>query len=144
MGVILCPTRGGEQSHKAQDKAIELARETGDLLIFLYVVDAQFMKDTTAISRLSEATGELQRMGEFLLLAAQERAREAGVEAQAICRQGNVRETIAEVVKEYQAKTLVLGHSPRDVLERFFTLDDLREFAQRIEEKTGARVIIAE
>ncbi|HIQ01546.1 MAG TPA: hypothetical protein EYH30_05385, partial [Anaerolineales bacterium] len=46
MGKILCATRGGEASYRTQDAAIALARERGDSLIFLYVVDTHFLDRT--------------------------------------------------------------------------------------------------
>lgn len=146
MGIIVCATRGGESSHKAQDEAIGLAKKTGDTLVFLFVVDADFMRETTEISRISGAENEVQRMGEFILLMAQERAREKGIAAEVVCRRGSVvREVIKEVIEEFKANTLVLGHPlPRDAAESRYHPDELREFARRIEEDTGVRVVIVE
>jgi len=107
-------------------------------------VNAEFMKDTTELSRIPKAEEEVQHMGEFLLLAAQERAREAGIEAETICRRGNVRESIEKVVKEVDAEILVLGLPLKDTRERRFSLSRLQEFAQHIEEETGVRVVIAD
>ena len=47
MGKILCATRGGEASYRAQDAAIALAKERGDTLLFLYVVDLHFLDKTS-------------------------------------------------------------------------------------------------
>ncbi|MEA3339900.1 MAG: universal stress protein [Chloroflexota bacterium] len=49
MGKILCATRGGEASYRTQDAAIELAKERGDTLLFLYVVDLHFLDTVTRI-----------------------------------------------------------------------------------------------
>lgn len=145
MGIIVCATRGGERSRRAQDKAIALSQKTGDTLVFLYVVNADFMHEITEISRISEAESEVHRMGEFILLMAQERAREADVEADVVCRHGPVLEVIEETLNEYKANTLVLGHArAHDATEAHFPLDELREFARCIEEDTGVHVVIAE
>ena len=45
MGRILCPTRGGEGSYRTQDAAIAMAKERGDELVFLYVVDLDFLAE---------------------------------------------------------------------------------------------------
>ena len=145
MGIIVCATRGGERSRRAWDKAIALAKKTGDPLVFLYVVNADFMNEITEISRISEAESEVHRMGEFILLMAQERAREADIEADVVCRHSTVLEVIEETLKEYEARTLVLGHARvHDVTESQFLPDELREFARCIEEDTGVHVVIAE
>ena len=36
MGKILCATRGGAESYRTQDAVIELAKDQGDSIIFLY------------------------------------------------------------------------------------------------------------
>lgn len=43
MGKILCATRGGEASRHAQDAAIALTQERGEELVFLHVVDVEFL-----------------------------------------------------------------------------------------------------
>ncbi|MCJ7668026.1 MAG: hypothetical protein MUP04_07075, partial [Anaerolineae bacterium] len=65
---------GGEASWRAQDKAIDLAKGRSDELIFLYVADISFL-DKIATSLVVDAESGVERMGEFLLAMAQERAR---------------------------------------------------------------------
>ncbi len=36
---IVCATRGGEESQRTEERAIQVARESGGALTFLYVVD---------------------------------------------------------------------------------------------------------
>jgi len=69
MGKILCATRGCEVSCRTQDEAIALAKERGDELVFLYVVDIQFL-DKTAAPIVVDVENEVTKMGEFLLLMA--------------------------------------------------------------------------
>ena len=72
MGRILCATRGGEASYRTQDAAIALARERGDELVFLYVVNISFLDTISRAVRPDTVSTELEKMGEFLLLMAQD------------------------------------------------------------------------
>ena len=141
MGKILCATRGGEASYRTQDKAIELALQRGDELVFLYVVNIEFLNKTAAPIVVDVAT-EIEHMGEFLLAMAQERAREAGVEASLITREGDVREQIKAAAVEEGVDLVVLGR-PADETS-LFKLEALRAFAAEIEEETGIPAVILE
>jgi len=141
MGKILCATRGGEASYRTQDKAIELALQRGDELVFLYVVNIEFLNKTAAPIVVDVAT-EIERMGEFLLAMAQERAREAGVEASLITRKGDVRQQIKAAAVEESVDLVVLGR-PADEAS-LFKLEALRAFAAEIEEETGIPAVILE
>ncbi len=141
MGKILCATRGGEASYRTQDVAIALAKERGDTLLFLYVADLHFL-DKTAASIVVDVGNEVTKMGEFLLLMAQERAREAGVEASLITREGDVREQIKAAAVEEGVDLVVLGR-PTDETSRF-KLEALQAFAAEIEEETGIPAVIPE
>ena len=141
MGKILCATRGGEASSRTQDAAIALAKERGDALLFLYVVDLHFL-DKTAAPIVVDVGNEVTKMGEFLLLMAQERAREAGVEASLITREGDVRQQIKAAAVEEGVDLVVLGR-PADKSSRF-KLEALRTFAVEIEEGTGIPAVILE
>jgi nucleotide-binding universal stress UspA family protein len=139
MGKILCATRGGEASYRTQDKAITLAKEQGDTLLFLYVVDLRFLDKTTG-SGVVDVEQEMTKMGEFLLLMAQERAREAGMEASLITREGDVREQIKTAAVEEDVDLVVLGR-PADETSRF-KIESLQAFATEIEEETGISAVI--
>ena len=141
MGKILCATRGGEASYRTQDKAIELALQRGDGLVFLYVVNIEFLNKTAAPIVVDVAT-EIERMGEFLLAMAQERAREAGVEASLVTRKGDVRQQIKAAAVEEGVDLVVLGR-PADEAS-LFKLEALRAFAAEIEEETGIPAVILE
>jgi nucleotide-binding universal stress UspA family protein len=141
MGKILCATRGGEASYRTQDKAIELALQRGDELVFLYVVNIEFLNKTAA-PIVVDVAAEIERMGEFLLAMAQERAREAGVEASLVTREGDVREQIKAAAVEEDVDLVVLGR-PADETSRF-KLEALRAFAAEIEEETGIPAVILE
>jgi nucleotide-binding universal stress UspA family protein len=134
MGKILCATRGGEESYCTQDQAISLAKEQGDALIFLYVVDLHFL-DKMAAPIMVDVEHELYHMGEFLLLMAQERAKEKGIKADIICRKGGVKETIKRAAIECAATLVILGRPCGE--ESKFRLDDLKAFATQAEAETG-------
>jgi nucleotide-binding universal stress UspA family protein len=139
MGIILCPTRGGEESIQTQDKAITLAKERGDTLLFLYVVDLHFL-DKTAAPIVVDIADEVQEMGEFMLLMAKERAREQGVEAKTISRKGEVREEIKKVAVEEGVSLVLFGRPVGE--ESAFKLAELEEFAAKFENETGIETII--
>jgi nucleotide-binding universal stress UspA family protein len=115
-----------------------LAKERGQELIFLYVVDLSFL-DMTASPIVIDVESGVERMGEFLLAMAQERAREQGVEAQVVIREGKTREKIKAAVKELEVDTVVLG---RPAEGGVFQEESIRAFTREIEEETGAKVVL--
>jgi nucleotide-binding universal stress UspA family protein len=127
MGKILCATRGGEASYRAQDRAITLARQRGDSLIFLYVIDTHFL-DKTAAPIVVDVGNQLQNMGEFLLAMAREKAESQGVPVQCVCR-------------EEQVDIVVLGRPAGEA--NAFAMEELKAFAAEIEAETDSQVIIA-
>lgn len=143
MGKILCPTRGGEASYRTQDAAIAMAKERTDELLFLYVVDLEFLSKTERAVRPDVVAREMMHMGEFLLTMAQERARKQGVEAGYVLRQGDVRAEIKAAAVEEGATMVVLGQAVGDEPECAFAPASLVELAEEIEAETGieARVV---
>ncbi len=139
MGKILCATRGGEASYRTQDAAIALAKEQGDTLLFLYVVDLHFL-DKTSGAVVVDVGQEMNKMGKFLLLMAKERAAEQGVLAETICRKGEFRPELTRTAHEQNASLIVLGQ-PADP-ESVFKLTSLRAFAVEIERETGVKTRI--
>jgi nucleotide-binding universal stress UspA family protein len=140
MGKILCATRGGEASYRAQDRAITLARQRGDSLIFLYVIDTHFL-DKTAAPIVVDVGNQLQNMGEFLLAMAREKAESQGVPVQCVCRPGQVRDEIKAVAREEQVDIVVLGRPAGEA--NAFAMEELKAFAAEIEAETDSQVIIA-
>lgn len=134
MGLILCATRGGEASFRTQNAAIALAKERGDEVAFLYVVDLNFL-DKTAAPIVVDVENEISQMGKFLLLVAKERAKEQGIEARMISRKGNVRKKIKQTAIEIGATLVVLGRPAGETSA--FRLSNLKAYAQEIEEETG-------
>jgi nucleotide-binding universal stress UspA family protein len=139
MAKILCATRGGAASYRAQDAASRLARERGDELLFLYVVNIEFLDKTARAVRPDIVEAEMERLGEFLLEMARERAAEQGVSADAILRHGVLPEELAEVAREHQVDSIVLG---KPVEGSVYSLEELESFAADIEARTGSQVLI--
>jgi nucleotide-binding universal stress UspA family protein len=139
MDKILCATRGGDASFNTQDKAIQLALDKRSELIFLYVVDTRFI-DKTSAPIVVDVEGEISKLGEFLLIMAQERAQEQGLEASTILREGQVREELTKVITEEGITLVVLGKPAGN--SSVFELESLQKFAEKLEEETGVRTII--
>jgi nucleotide-binding universal stress UspA family protein len=140
MGKILCATRGGEESYRTQDAAIALAQERGDELLFLYVVDIRFLDKTARAVRPDVVTAEMEKMGEFLLAMAQERAQKQGVAASYVLRHGDLRAELKAAVLDQNVTAVVLG-KPAGV-ESVFALESLQTFADEIEAETGVQAYI--
>jgi hypothetical protein len=81
MGRILCATRGGEASPHTQDAAIAKAKEASDELVFLYIYGVKFLGHAKYTLRSDVVMEELDRMAEFLMAMAIERAKQQGVRA---------------------------------------------------------------
>jgi nucleotide-binding universal stress UspA family protein len=139
MGKILCATRGGEDSQRTQQAAIALAKEQGDELIFLYVADASFL-DRIAAPVVVNVESELDQMGRFQLILAQEQAAEQGVAAQIAIRHGHLRTELVAVACELGITLIVLGRPQGRAA--VFDEADLEEFAAELEAKTRAQVQI--
>lgn len=139
MDVILCATRGGEASIKTQQRAIELAKERGAKLVFIFVADVRFLEHYTA-PRVPAMEGEMEHLGEFLLLMAKERAEKEGVEADFTVRKGAFREALIEAANEIGASLIVLGR-PAD--EGLTTLEYLEnKLIPAVKEETGCDVMV--
>ncbi|HID64371.1 MAG TPA: universal stress protein [Anaerolineae bacterium] len=140
MGTILYATRGGEGSYRTQDAAIALAKERGDELLFLYVVDIGFLNKTERAVRPDVVTAEMEKMGEFLLAMAQERAQKQGVEARYVLRHGDLRYELKAAARGEAVDLVVLGQ-PADA-ESAFVPVDLEAFAAEIEAEMGVETRI--
>jgi nucleotide-binding universal stress UspA family protein len=139
MGTILCATRGGEASHLTQDAAIALAKQRGDVLFFLYVVDVSFLEQTSA-PMVIDVESRLAKLGWFQLAVAQEWATEQGVVAEAIVRRGQLRKELAAVAREIGATLIVFGRPLKPTA--FFKESVLQEFTAALRAETGIEVRI--
>jgi nucleotide-binding universal stress UspA family protein len=139
MGRILCATRGGEGSHRTQDAAAALARERGDELLFVYIVDTSFLNHTAA-PLVVDVEGRLERMGRFQLAMAQERVADQGVQARVLIRRGRLRTELAAAAQEEGADLIVLGR-PVDQ-GAVLTESALQSLASFLEDEAGVKVLV--
>ncbi len=142
MSGIVCAVRGGPECRETIGQAIAKARETGLPLIFLYVVNLDFLSHTSS-SRVRTISEQMEGMGEFILLTARSTAAESGVIAEGVIRHGKVHEEITRLCREVAADYVVLGRPKRLRQENVFTYEQLQHFVERTQEKTGAQVILA-
>jgi nucleotide-binding universal stress UspA family protein len=141
MGPIICATRGGEASHRTQERAIALAKERDTELIFLCVVDASFAGPLD--ERLAAALDdELKRLGRSLLNIAETRAQEQGVSARTVCMSGPVWESIEKFLQETDDGTLVIGSSRSNAMDQAFGSGDVTDFAKSLRQAVGVEVIV--
>ena len=139
MGKILCATRGGEASYRAQDGAIRLAADRADKLLFLYVVNIGFLDKTARAVRPDVVETEMERLGQFLLEMARERAAKQGVQADPILRHGELAEELIAAALELEADTIVLGKPAEGSV---YSLEELEAYAGQLEAETGSEVLI--
>jgi nucleotide-binding universal stress UspA family protein len=141
MGKILCATRGGEASHRMQDAVIALAQEQDDSIVFLYVLDTDFLGYTERAVRPDVVAMEMEHMGEFLLVMACERAKKQGVEATFCVKRGQLADALKETAVEQDVTLVALGRPAGE--ESRFQLTSLEKLAAEITEETGikARII---
>lgn len=140
MKKILCATRGGEASQKTQDAVIAMAKETGATILFLYVVDVEFLRLTARGVRPDVVSAEMEHMGEFLLALACERAAAQGVEAEACLRHGSLVEALESAAREEGADAIAFGRPAGP--DSSFALADLEALAAQIEEDTSIKSYI--
>jgi nucleotide-binding universal stress UspA family protein len=134
MSKILCATRGGEASYRTQDAVIARAKGEGAEVLFLYVVDLEFLKQTFTGARADVMLHEMERMGNFLLAMACERAEKAGVQARPVLRHGSLVEALREVAGEEEVTLIAFG---RPAKESVFQPSGLEKLTQKLKEETG-------
>jgi nucleotide-binding universal stress UspA family protein len=143
MGPIVCATRGSEASRRTQERAIALAQERGASLIFLYIVDPAFIKPIdTALTEV--VLDELAQLGRGLLCIAQARALEHGLQADIAIRQGAIRATMEDFLREVKASLIIIGAPQRSSSAPVFNSEAITQLVQHIQDATGVEVIIVE
>jgi nucleotide-binding universal stress UspA family protein len=138
---IICAIRGGPSSQPTIERAIALAKETKAPLRFLYVVNLEFLARSES-SRTRSITRDLEHLGEFILLTAKESAQAKGIQAEGIVRHGDVPREIIALAKELEADEVILGRPSGEHENDAFTMQHLEALAARIEEESGAHVIL--
>ena len=140
MKKILCATRGGAASQRTQDAVIAMAQEEGATILFLYIVDVEFLRLTARGVRHDVVTAELEHMGEFLLEMACERAAAQGVVTESCLRHGPLIEALESAAREEGTDAIAFGRPAGP--ESSFSLADLEALTARLEEDTGIKTYI--
>ena len=138
MAKILCAIRGGEDSQRIQDIAIDLAKESGDQIVFLYVVNIEFL-DTASAALRDSVTLEMEKLGDFLLLMAQERAKKSDVGSEVMLRHGYLQEQFEAAASTPDITRVLLGKPGEGGT---FSMESLEKLAKEIEEKCKVEVLI--
>lgn len=138
MGSIVCAMRGGAGSRAVHLRAMELARESGQRVIFLYVIDLSGFKHND-VSLLPAIRQELWWLGHTLLQIGCQRAKSEGIDAEMAVREGAVREEILRFLTEVSAEVLLLG-APRAITSAVFGDDPIEQFAAAIASQSGVKV----
>ncbi len=140
MKKILCATRGGEASLRTQDAVIAMAKEHGAIVLFLYVVDVEFLKLTARGVRPDVVTTQIEHLGEFLLAMACERAAAQGVRAEMCLRHGPLLEALESAAREEGADAIAFGRPAGP--DSSFSMTDLERLTARIESQVGIKTYI--
>ena len=137
---ILSPIRGGKQSQKTVERAIELALSESAHLYFLYIVDVDFLGYAT-VARVKLMVDELRETGYFAMSMLCDRARARGVEnVEAMIREGSVEDVVVSVAREIHATRLVMGCPVRNPGVKSFTPRKFNRFLEAIRESTGLEI----
>ena len=140
MSGILCAIRGGPSSQPTIGKSIQLAQATGETIYFLYVVNLDFLAHSSS-SKTNHIAQEISEMGEFILITAQEQAKENGVNSEGVIRDGQVVEEIIAYCEEQSPKYVVLGRPEAEGEDNLLSTERLQLFANRIKEICQAEVV---
>jgi len=116
-----------------------LAKKQGDELTFLYVADTSFLNQTAA-PMVVDVESRLEKLGQFQLVMAQERAAAQDIVAQAIVRTGPLRAELVAVAEEIDASLIVMGGSLGP--DATFENSALQVFAADLQTETGIEVRI--
>ena len=139
---IVCALRGGPSSQPTILTSIELAKNTGETIFFLYVVNLDFLAHSSS-SKTNHISKELTEMGEFILLSAQEQAAESAVSSEGITRKGQIGDEIIAFCEEQDPAYVVLGRPQEEQEDNLLSDERLQQFADRITEVCQASVIFS-
>ena len=142
MSGIICAIRGGPSSQPTIATSIELARESGETIYFLYVVNLDFLTHSSS-SKTNHISKEMCEMGEFILLSAQEQASGENVSSEGVIREGQVEEVILAFCEELNPAYVVLGRPQEEQENNLLSNERLNDFADRITDVCQASVVLS-
>ena len=139
---IICAIRGGPASQPTIERSIALAQESGQKIYFLYVINLDFLAHSSG-GRIGHIAEDMQEMGEFILLAAQEQAQEHKFCAEMITAEGEVIEEIIALCLEIDADFIVLGRPGKGNENNILDENKFQAIVDHIEENTQAEVVLS-
>ena len=139
---ILCAIRGGPSSQSTITTSIQLACDIGETIYFLYVVNLDFLSRSTS-SKTNHISQEMEEMGEFILLGAQEQATEKNVSSEGVIRDGQVADEIISYCEELDPSYVVLGRPQEEQEDNLLSNERLKAFTDRITDICQASVIFS-
>lgn len=114
---ILVPLDGSDYSQKALIQACDLAKNHQSNLILVYVVDKPL--SLNLLDR-KEYLGILRKFGEKVLIKGKETAKEEGIDATTIMKEGNIANEIVKLAKIKKCNLIIVGSKGLGATARFF------------------------
>ena len=114
---ILVPLDGSEYSQKALLQACDLAKNYQGNVILVYVVDKP--RSLNLLDR-KEYLGILRKFGEKVLVKARETAKDEGIDATTIMKEGNITNEIVKLAKNKKCNLIIVGSKGLGATARFF------------------------
>jgi nucleotide-binding universal stress UspA family protein len=114
---ILVPLDGSNYSQKALIQACDLAKNHRSNLILVYVVDKPL--SLNLLDR-KEYLGILRKFGEKVLIKGKETAKEEGIDATTIMKEGNIANEIVKLAKIKKCNLIIMGSKGLGATARFF------------------------
>lgn len=139
---IICAIRGGPASQPTVDKSIALAKESGQTIFFLYVINLDFLAHSGG-GRIGHIEEDMLEMGEFILLAAQEQALSECLVAEMVTAEGEVIEEIIRLCLEIEADYIILGRPGKGTEDNLLDENEFQAIVNHIEENTDAEVVLS-
>ena len=142
MSGIICAVRGGPVSQSTIKASIQLAKEIQEQIHFVYVVNLEFLRQSSS-GRSKLVSKEMAQMGEMIVLSASIKAESHGVAATGVVTRGQVTEEIISLAREIDASHIILGAS-QGADDDVFNDRRRAAFTESIAAETGAEIIFAQ
>ena len=114
---ILVPLDGSENSRKALLHACDLAKNYHANLILVYVVDKPL--SLNLLDR-KEYLGILRKFGNKVLVKGKQTAKNQGLDATTIIKEGNISNEIIKLAKNKKCNLIIVGNKGLGATARFF------------------------
>ena len=143
MGNIICAVRGGPASQSTIEHAVGMARRETLSIIFLYVVNLDFLARTMT-SRVSVIKEDMRQMGELILMMAADVASAQEVDAQTVIREGDVIEQIMALCGELDADYVVVGKPMVREGMSVFDDEEIQALSTNLKRSCRAELVVAD